>query len=135
MALANSVEVRYPFLDKDLVEFSTGIPSDLKLRDFTEKYILKKMASRFIPQSVSEREKFHFIAPGSPYLLQKNVEYINDILSYDRIKRQGYFNADQVEELKTRYSQEGFSIQAPFESDLLITVITFGILLDKFFNA
>jgi asparagine synthase (glutamine-hydrolysing) len=135
MALANSVEVRYPFLDKDLVEFSTGIPSDLKLRDFTEKYILKKMASGFTPQRVSEREKFHFIAPGSPYLLQKKVEYIHDILSYDRIKRQGFFNADQIEELKTRYSQEGFSIQAPFESDLLITVITFGILLDKFFNA
>lgn len=134
MALANSVEVRYPFLDKDLVEFSTTLPSDLKLKDFTEKYILKKMAARFVPKSVAQREKFHFIAPGSPYLLQKNIEYINDLLSHSLIKKQGYFNADQVELLKNTYRQDGFTINAPFESDLLITVITFGILLDKYFN-
>lgn len=133
MALANSVEVRYPFLDKDLVEFSTKIPSELKLRDFTEKYILKKLASRFVPKSVSEREKFHFIAPGSPYLLQKNIEYVHDILSHDLIRKQGYFNPDQIDQLKNSYNRDGFTINAPYESDLLITVITFGIFLDKFF--
>ncbi|HTI08367.1 MAG TPA: asparagine synthase (glutamine-hydrolyzing) [Puia sp.] len=134
MALANAVEVRYPFLDKDLIEFSTQIPSELKLKGFKEKYILKRMASRFVPKPVFEREKFHFIAPGSPYLLQKNVEYVHDILSYDLVRRQGYFNPDQIEKLKKDYSREGFSINAPYESDLLITVITFGILLDTFFN-
>lgn len=134
MALANSVEVRYPFLDKDLIEFSTRIPSELKLNDFTEKYILKKMGSRFMPKAVFEREKFHFIAPGSPYLLQKNIEYINDLLAYDTIKRQGFFDADEVERLRNTYKQDGFTINAPFESDILITVITFGILLDQFFE-
>jgi asparagine synthase (glutamine-hydrolysing) len=134
MALANSVEVRYPFLDKELIEFSTHLPTDLKLNDFTEKYILKKMAHRFVPKPVFDREKFHFVAPGSPYLLQKNIEYINDILSYDLIKKQGYFNPDQIEKLKNTYKQDGFMINAPYESDLLITVITFGILLDKYFN-
>ena len=121
-------------MDKNLVEFSTQIPDELKLKDFSEKYILRKMASRFVPRQVAEREKFGFVAPGSPYLLQKNVEYINDILSYDTIKKQGYFNADEIERLKTHYKQLGFTINAPFESDLLITVITFGILLDQFFT-
>jgi asparagine synthase (glutamine-hydrolysing) len=134
MALANSVEVRYPFLDKELVEFSTLIPPDLKLRDFTEKYILKQIAGKYLPNAISKREKFHFIAPGSPYLLQKAVPYICDLLSYDQIKKQGYFNPDQVEALKRTYSQDGFTVNAPYESDLLITVITFGILLDKYFN-
>lgn len=134
MAMANSVEVRYPFLDKDLVEFSTKLPQELKLQDLTEKYILKRMASRFVPKQVFQREKFHFIAPGSPYLLQKNIGYVNDILSYDLIKRQGYFDADEIERLKKMYSQKGFTINAPFETDLLIIVITFGILLDTFFH-
>jgi asparagine synthase (glutamine-hydrolysing) len=134
MALANAVEVRYPFLDKDLVEFSAGIPSELKLNDFTEKYILKKMAYRFVPKTIVEREKFGFVAPGSPYLLQNRVEYVEDLLSYDLIKRQGYFNPDRVETLKTIYRQKGFTLNIPFESDLLITVITFGILLDEFFK-
>lgn len=133
MALANSVEVRYPFLDKDFVEFSTRVPASLKLHEFTEKYILRRMAARFVPKEVAEREKFGFVAPGSPYLLQRNVEYIDDLLSYDRIKRQGYFNADGIEKLKHLYRQQGFALNVPFEADPLITVITLGILLDKFF--
>ena len=134
MAMANSVEVRYPFLDKDLVAFSTHVPSELKLNGFTEKYILKKMAGRFMPDAVVNREKFHFIAPGSPFLMRNNIEYIQDILSYSTIKRQGYFNADQLEDLKKLYSEDGFTVNAPFEPDLLIVIITFGILLDTYFN-
>jgi asparagine synthase (glutamine-hydrolysing) len=134
MAMANSVEVRYPFLDKDLVEFSTTIPSQYKLNGFTEKYILKRMASRFVPRPVIEREKFGFVAPGSPYLIQQNIEYINDILSSEAIRRHGYFNPHRVEELKRMYQKEGFSINVPYESDVLITVITFGILLDEYFT-
>lgn len=134
MALANSVEVRYPFLDKDLVEFSREVPAELKLNGLTEKYIVKKVASRFVPKAIIDREKFGFVAPGSPYLLQNNIEYINDLLSYSLIKRQGYFNPDTIESLKATYSQDGFVLNIPFESDLLITVLTFGILLDVFFN-
>ena len=133
MALANSIEVRYPFLDKNLVEFSREVPVDLKLKDLTEKYIIKKMAEKFVPSSVVEREKFGFVAPGSAYLLGRDIDYINEILSYDVIKEQGFFDPDQVELLKKQYSEEGFSINVPFESDLLITVITFGIFLNEFF--
>lgn len=133
MALANSIEVRYPFLDKNLVEFSREVPVDLKLNELTEKYIIKKMAERFVPSSVVEREKFGFVAPGSAYLLGRDIDYINEILSYDVIKKQGFFNPDQIERLKKQYSEEGFSINVPFESDLLITVITFGIFLNEFF--
>ncbi|SFA60225.1 asparagine synthase (glutamine-hydrolysing) [Pedobacter suwonensis] len=132
MAMANSVEVRYPFLDKNLIEYSAKIPSELKLNEFTEKYILRKIGESILPKSIMEREKFHFIAPGSPYLLQQNSTYINDLLSYDRIKRQGYFNPDEIEKLKTLYSTKGFAVNAPYESDLLSTVITFGMLLETF---
>lgn len=132
MALANSVEARYPFLDKELVEFAKTIPPDLKLHGFTEKYILKRIAEKFIPKNVVEREKFGFRAPGSPFLLKQNVEWINDLLSYDRIKRQGYFNPNAVETLKTRYSRPGFKLNFPFESDLLNVVLTHGIFLDVF---
>lgn len=132
MAMANSVEVRYPFLDKNLIEFSTNIPSEFKLRDYNEKYILKKMGSKFVPKSVIDREKFHFIAPGSPYLIQHNNGYINDLLSFETIKRQGYFDPVAIEVLKIKYGQKGYVINAPYESDLLITVITFGILLETF---
>ena len=133
MGMANSVEARYPFLDRELVEFVAAMPPSLKLNmDMEEKYILKKIARGKIPDAIVEREKFGFVAPGSPYLLKKDIQYINDILSWDRIKRQGYFNPDAIEALKKKYLQPGFYINVPFESDLLLIVMTFGIFLDEF---
>lgn len=132
MVLAHSVEGRYPFLDVNVVEFATTISPDLKLKGFAEKYIVKKVAEDLVPPEIIRREKFGFRAPGSPYLLQQNIEWINDTLSYERIKRQGYFNADVVEQLKTQYSQEGYRLHPHLETDYLMVVLTFGILLDLF---
>ena len=132
MALANSVECRYPFLDIDLVEFAKEIPPELKLNNFTEKYILKKVAQDLVPNQILKREKFGFRAPGSPFLLQQNLEWINDLLSYERIKRQGYFNPDTIEALKAQYSQPGFKLHPHLEIDLLMMVLTFGLLIDLF---
>lgn len=132
MALANSVEGRYPFLDIDLVEFSREIPPHLKLNQYTEKYILKKIAEGLVPPQIIHREKFGFRAPGTPYLLQQNIEWINDLLSYERIKRQGYFNPAMTERLKKQYSQPGFKLHPHLESDLLMVVLAFGLLLDLF---
>ena len=132
MTLANSVEGRYPFLDIDLVEFSTRIPPDLKLHNYIEKYILKRVADDLLPPEIVRREKFGFHAPGSAYLLQHGNEWVNDMVSHDRIKRQGYFNPDVTDRLRAEYSQSGFKLNLPFEDDLLIVVLTFGIFLDTF---
>ena len=126
------MEGRYPFLDKNIVEFVLKMPPDLKLKEFDEKYILKKFARTRVPEEIIKREKFAFHAPGSPYLLNKNIEYINDLLSYETIKRQGYFNPGNIEKLKKQYMADGFSLRIPYEIDLLIIVITFGIFLEVF---
>lgn len=132
MTLANSVEGRYPFLDIDVVEFSTRIPPDLKLHNYTEKYILKRVAEDLLPREIRKREKFGFHAPGSPYLLQHGIEWINDMVSHERIKRQGYFNPDVIDRLRAEYMQSDFKLNLPFDDDLLIIVLTFGIFLDTF---
>jgi asparagine synthase (glutamine-hydrolysing) len=132
MTMANSVEARYPFLDIDLVEFCTQIPPDLKLHGFTEKYILKKAAAGLLPKQIIEREKFGFVAPGSPALMRQGAEWVSDTLSYERVKRQGYFNPDTVEFLKNQYSQKDFQLNLTLEDDLLIVVLTFGLFLELF---
>jgi asparagine synthase (glutamine-hydrolysing) len=132
MTYANSIEGRYPFLDKNLVEFAAKIPPVLKLKGYDEKYILKKIAGKRVPEEIIKREKFAFHAPGSPYLLKRNIEYINDLISYERIKNQGYFNPDTLERLKNQYRSDGFQLNIPYENDLLITVITFEIFLVEF---
>jgi asparagine synthase (glutamine-hydrolysing) len=132
MALANSVEARYPFLDIGLVDLATRMPPELKLNGLREKYILKKMAERMLPREILDREKFGFHAPGSSHLLRTNREWVEDFLSYDRIRRQGYFDPDVVERLKQEYSRDGFLLNLPFESDLLMVVLSFSVFLEVF---
>jgi asparagine synthase (glutamine-hydrolysing) len=132
MSMVNSVEARYPFLDIDLVEFSKQIPPELKLNELTEKYILRKVAEGLVPPEIINREKYGFHAPGSPYLLKQNIDWINDLLSFETIKKQGYFNPHTIELLKKTYTKTGFRLNLPFESDLLMIVLSFGIFLETF---
>jgi asparagine synthase (glutamine-hydrolysing) len=129
---SHSVEGRFPFLDIELVDFIRTMPAEIKLNGLTEKYILKKLARKYIPDTIVDRQKFGFVAPGSPSILSKNIEWINDLLSYETIKRQGYFDPDVIEYLKKSYRKDGFRLNLPFESDLLIVVLTFNIFLELF---
>jgi asparagine synthase (glutamine-hydrolysing) len=132
MALANSVEGRHPFLDLRLVEFSKLIPPRLKVNGYQEKYILKRAARGLVPEPILKREKFGWFSSGTAELLQRKVEWVEDVLSPERIRRQGYFDPEMVERLKSRYRQPGFKLNYPFESDLLMVVLSFGLLLDQF---
>ena len=132
MAMANGVEVRYPFLDRALVEFAATVPPDLKLRGLQEKYILKRVAERRVPRPIVQREKFGFHAPGSPELLRGGEEWIADMLAPERIRRDGYFDAGAVAAIREAYLRPGFRLNLPYELDALLVVLTFGILLDEF---
>lgn len=132
MAMANSVEVRHPFLDLDLVEFAQTIPPHLKLHDLTEKYILRRIARDLVPRSILEKEKFGFRAPAATFLCKQNSEMFDDLLSCEQIKRQGYFNPEAVARIKCQYSQEGFKLNPHFEVDLLTVILTFGLFLEIF---
>ncbi|MFA0963355.1 asparagine synthase (glutamine-hydrolyzing) [Roseivirga sp. BDSF3-8] len=132
VCFANSVEGRYPFLDVNLFEFIKTIPPEIQLKGLVEKHLLKQVATKYLPEEIINRQKFGFVAPGSCQLLQNKDEMTMDLLSYDRIKRQGFFNPDTIERLKKVYSKPGFRINVPYDSDLLIVVITFNLLLDVF---
>ncbi len=132
VAYANSVEARYPFLDIDIIEFVRTIPPELMVNGSVEKYILKQFSKQYLPEQIINREKFAFVAPGSPYLIKQNIEWVNDLLSYERIRRQGYFNPDTIERLKNMYGAESFSLSQTFENDLLMIVLTFGVFLELF---
>ncbi|HAP94187.1 MAG TPA: asparagine synthase (glutamine-hydrolyzing), partial [Chryseobacterium sp.] len=132
MTMANSIEGRYPFLDIELVEFVKTIPPNMMLNNFNEKYLLKKVAQKYVPADIIWREKFGFVAPGSPALLKNNLEWVNDLLSYERIKAQGYFNPDSIEQLKKLYLSDSFVFNPPYDIDLLIIVLTFNIMHDLF---
>jgi len=95
-SMACSLEVRAPFLDHELVEFVTGLPSSLKLRGFTSKYILKKAMKSFLPQKVIHRKKKGFGVPIAKWVKGPLKELFEDLLSPNRIKREGFLNPAYV---------------------------------------
>jgi asparagine synthase (glutamine-hydrolysing) len=132
MAMANTVEARYPFLDLDVIEFATRIPPALKFNGQTGKYVLKAAAHGLVPDTIIERQKFPFSTPGSPDLVRHDIGWINDVLHADVLRRQGYFDAAAVDRIRSRYSSPAFELLPAFDEDWLLLVLTFGLLLDSF---
>ena len=62
-AMAHSVEGRFPFLDVRVVEFANRLPPDLKLFGLMEKYLLKRLASQWLPEEIWKRRKRPYRAP------------------------------------------------------------------------
>jgi asparagine synthase (glutamine-hydrolysing) len=99
MSMANSLEVRIPFLDYRLVEFAFGIPSHLKLKGTTPKYILKKALYKLVPKQILRHRKHGFGVPIGNWLRAELRDWSRDILLDERALKRGYFNKDFLEQL------------------------------------
>ena len=62
-SMFNSLEVRAPFLDRDFAEYACALPTRLKLRRQTRKYLLKRLARRYLPGPIVDRKKHGFAVP------------------------------------------------------------------------
>ena len=72
-SMANSLEIRSPFLDKDLAEFCISLPHRLKIKNGQEKYIMRKAFSHRWPKIVQSRKKMGFGAPVDIWLARKDI--------------------------------------------------------------
>ncbi len=68
MSMWASIEARVPFLDYELVEFGVNLPLQYKIRMLTSKYILRKMAKAYLPESVIKRKKCGFAIPVEKWI-------------------------------------------------------------------
>ena len=106
MSMAVSLEARVPFLDHEVVEFAASIPSSLKLRGFQRKYILRKAMGHLLPRNILDRGKEGFSIPMKNWLRGELKPMMTDLLSAARLRRQGWFQADYVEQLMTEHLSE-----------------------------
>jgi asparagine synthase (glutamine-hydrolysing) len=98
-SMACSLEVRAPFLDHELVEFVMGLPSKLKLKGSTSKYVLKNALKNRLPDDIIKRPKKGFGVPIAKWVKGPLKELFQDLLSSERIKREGFLNHEYVNEL------------------------------------
>ncbi|MBE7554545.1 MAG: asparagine synthase (glutamine-hydrolyzing) [Anaerolineales bacterium] len=98
-SMAASLEVRVPFLNREVVHFATDLPLELKLRRLTTKYLLKKSMSQKLPREIINRPKKGFNMPVARWLTTELRDVVLEMLSEERINRQGFFNYTYVREL------------------------------------
>ncbi len=104
MAMANSVEGRYPFLDYRVIEYAAKLPEDFKLHLLNEKYILKKMMAGKIPDSILKRNKQAYRAPIHTSFFGKGAPaFVDEMLSSDSLKQFDCFDAEKVGKLLEKY--------------------------------
>ena len=97
VAMANSVETRYPFLDENVIALAARLHPRFKLRGFLkDKYLLRQAAGRVLPKTVAERPKLMFRAPHAETFLANPPAFVRDLLSPDSLARTGYFDATAV---------------------------------------
>ncbi len=104
MTMAASIECRAPFIDHELVELTSRIPSSLKVRGFSMKYLLKKAVEPWLPPQILRRKKRGFGAPMGAWLRHDLTNLVRDTLSETQVKKRGLFNWPVIENTINRHN-------------------------------
>ena len=100
VAMAHSVEGRFPFLDHRVIDFCAKLPTRLKLRGLTDKYVLRRLAADWLPKEICRRGKRPYRAPIHRSLVSEGSrDYLGDILAPTALASAGYFSPAAVAEL------------------------------------
>jgi asparagine synthase (glutamine-hydrolysing) len=101
--MAFGLEARAPYLDHEFVELACSVPSSLKLRGWTTKYLLKRMMAGRLPASIVSRRKQGFGVPLAQWLRGPLRPFLEEILEPDRLARIGLFAPGTVRRLVTEH--------------------------------
>ena len=108
MSMAASIECRAPFMDAELVELTSRMPSKLKVRGLSMKYLLKKVVQPWLPAAIIQRKKRGFGAPVGSWL-RKDLDFlVQETLSESQIRQRGIFEPAAIQDIIAAHrSQRG----------------------------
>jgi asparagine synthase (glutamine-hydrolysing) len=128
-SMYNSLEVRAPFLDKDVVNYINSLPVDLKIKGLKSKYILKRLMKGKLPDNIIERKKKGFGLPIANWINQDLKPLIMELFERSKIEREGLFDHKYVNNLL----QDHFSRRAD-NRKLIWTLMIFEAWREKWLN-
>ena len=99
MSMAASLECRAPLVDYELVEMTSRMPANLKVRGLTMKYLLKKALEPWLPREILHRKKRGFGAPMGAWLRRDLETLLTDTLNEGQVRRRGFFDPAIVNEI------------------------------------
>ena len=134
MLLGNSIEGRFPFLDKDVMQLAHSLPPAYKLRVLDEKHVLKKLASGFIPNEIIARKKQPYRAPDALSFIGDGApDYVEHALSEAALRDAGVFDVKAVYNLYQKCKLRGASGQFSNTDNMaLVAVLSTQLLHQQF---
>jgi len=133
MAMGNSVEGRFPYLDHRVIEFATTIPIRYRINGLNEKFLLKKAASNLVPPELVQRPKQPYRAPiGKCFVGESAPEFAQELLSEEALKDKGYFDPARVSRLMAKCNNQDGNLLSERENMALVGILSTQ-LLDELF--
>jgi len=130
MAMANSVEGRYPFLDHRVMEFCAKLPDDFKLKGLNEKILLKRLMKDQLPQNVISRPKQAYRAPIASAL--RNHKLIDTYLNQEKVRKSELFDNKGVEKLVAKL--KAGKLTSEVDNMAMIGILSSQIWFQKFID-
>lgn len=103
LSMANALEVRVPILSTQIAEFAFSLPARLKMPRYQLKRLLRRAMADLLPAPISTMPKKGFNAPMPRWLRETFRPLVEDFLSPEVVQRQGFFNAEEVQQLVGRH--------------------------------
>jgi asparagine synthase (glutamine-hydrolysing) len=103
VAMHSSVEVRYPFLDEEVFDFTSKLAPKWKLNGFRDKHLLRLVAERWLPKEIARRHKVIFRAPLDSFHIDPAPKFVDELLSEESLRKTGYFDVAAVKHWRTAY--------------------------------
>ncbi|MFL5617694.1 MAG: asparagine synthase (glutamine-hydrolyzing) [Gemmatimonadaceae bacterium] len=103
-AMAHSLETRSPFLAREVIEYAATLPTSLRLKGWTTKYLLKRVAERYVPSEVLHRPKRGFVMPASDWLRGDLAPFARATLGSARFLDRGWLSPDAVRRLLAEHA-------------------------------
>lgn len=134
MLLGNSVEGRFPFLDKDVIALADSLPAAYKLRVLDEKHVVKRVAENVVPQEIIARKKQPYRAPDALAFVAGNApDYIDEVLSESAVRDANVFEPQAVGQLLRKCRARGSEGQFSNTDNMaLVGVLSTQLLHQKF---
>lgn len=127
MSMANSIELRVPFLDKEVMALASTLPVSYRVNDETTKYAMRLAARKHLPEAVAKKRKLGFPVPIRIWLKQdKFYNLVKEAFQSEAAKR--YFNTEHLISLLDRHRKEEAD-----NSRKIWTVYMFLLWYEKFF--
>ena len=133
MAMANSIEGRFPYLDHRVIEFACKVPSKFRINGLEEKFILKQAARQVIPNELVSRPKQPYRAPISRcFFGDHKLDYVDEMMSAPQIEAKGYFDSKKVSRLITKCRDREGALLSERENMGLVAILSTQLLDQQF---